>query len=144
MKPFAIAAGCLLGSGMIAGPSLAAYMPQDTAVAAQKVTAVCTGVGSSRDDPRWLSYPVRLVFANRSGQFAAGEHLALDHDGRQMAALDCDAPWLLLKLPAGRYSVTATLPREPATRQQTVAFTTGGAGSQREVGVVFPGLAANQ
>jgi hypothetical protein len=85
-----------------------------------------------------------LAFANRGGQFVAGEHFALDRDGQQMAALDCDAPWALLKLPAGRYSVTATLPREPATRQRTVAFTTTGAGSQKEVGIVFPGLAANQ
>jgi hypothetical protein len=144
MKPFALAAGCLLGLAMTAGPGVAAYMPQDTSVSARQVTAVCTGVGSSRDDPRWPSYPVRLVFANRSGQFVAGEHLTLDRDGRQMAALDCDAPWVLLKLPAGRYSVAATLPREPGTRQQTVAFATSGTGSQKEVGIVFPGLAANQ
>jgi hypothetical protein len=42
-------------------------VPQDTPTTIDGVKAVCTGVGESKNDPRWRAYPLKLVFANTKG-----------------------------------------------------------------------------
>src|SRR3954465_3328257 len=82
---------------------------QDTPTTINGVEAVCTGVGSSKDDPRWRAYPVKIVLATTGGANLANAHVSLGKGGREIAALDCDAPWILLRPASGSYSATATL-----------------------------------
>ena len=74
------------------------------------VETVCTGVGSAKDNPAWSAYPVKLVFANPAGENLAQVHVAVMQGARPVVETDCDAPWLLMKLPAGSYNVAATVP----------------------------------
>jgi hypothetical protein len=103
---------------------------QDTPMMSNGVEAVCTGVGSAKDDPRWNSYPMKVVFSNGAQEFVAGEHVTLGRGGRTLVETDCDAPWMLFKGPAGKYTVTASLP--------------GRAGSARSAGFTIDGANARQ
>ena len=62
--------------------------------------------------------------------------------GANIAEFDCQGPWVLLQLPKGMYSATATQP--DATRgPKTVKFDAGGPG-QKRIEVQFPSIAPNQ
>jgi hypothetical protein len=69
------------------------------------------GVGKeSREElaRRAGEFNVKLVFTNRSGSYVANVSVTVrDASGRVLGRLDADGPWLLLKLPAGDYSVAA-------------------------------------
>src|ERR1700712_5394632 len=82
---------------------------QDTPMTINGVEAVCTGVGSAKDDPRWAAYPIKIVLATTGGANLANAHVSLNRAGREVAGLDCDAPWILFKAPSGSYTATATL-----------------------------------
>src|ERR1700759_1147530 len=82
---------------------------QDTPVNINGVEAVCTGVGSAKDNPAWKGYPVKVVGANTGGAGLANPNLPLSQGGKEVAGLDCDAPWVLLKAPAGSYPAPATM-----------------------------------
>jgi hypothetical protein len=69
---------------------------------------VCTGIGSSsRADPRWASYPLRVEVAGADGQFLGNVEIAVERDGAALARVICGGPWILARLDAGAYSVTA-------------------------------------
>lgn len=73
------------------------------------VEYACTGIAESRSDPRWERYPLKLVFAAASGDFLANVRVKVeDASGNVALQAECDAPWLVADLPAGRYDVTAT------------------------------------
>lgn len=75
------------------------------------VQYACTGIAEARSDPRWDRYPLKLVFAGSSGNYLAGVRVKVeDASGNVALRADCDAPWLVADLPAGRYDVTATAP----------------------------------
>ena len=97
------------------------------------VETVCTGVGSAKDNPAWSAYPVKLVFANAAGQNLAQVHVAVLQGAKAVVETDCDAPWVLMKLPAGSYSVAATV----GARSGKANFTTKG-GAQQTVTVMLP------
>ena len=44
-------------------------LPQDQPVTMNGVTVLCTGTGSSKDNPEWQSYPVRVEFSSAAAQF---------------------------------------------------------------------------
>jgi hypothetical protein len=102
------------------------------------VQVVCTGVGSSKTNSRWASLPVKLVFANRRGEFTAGENVEIRQGRHAILQTSCDAPWLLLKPAAGKYEVTATLRDNNRTRRASGTFSTSGAGPQKIVTLDFP------
>ena len=72
---------------------------QDTPTTINGVETVCTGVGSAKDDLRWSAYPVKIVLATTSGANLANAHISLTKGGKEVAGLDCDAPWILFKAP---------------------------------------------
>lgn len=129
-----VAAGCALALPALTQSALAV---QDQPVTIAGIETVCTGVGSAKDDPAWNNYPVKLVFADRAGQDLAQEHIAVMQDGRPVVETDCDAPWVLMRLPAGSYSVAATIPGANGTRTANASFSTSGTG-QKTVTITMP------
>ena len=109
---------------------------QDTPVTINGVEAVCTGVGSAKDDPRWAAYPIKIVLATSGGANLANAHVTLNKGGKEVAGLDCDAPWILFKAPSGAYTATATL-IGGSGMSRTVNFTAPSSG-QKEVTITFP------
>jgi len=128
VTPLALAIGLVCAA-------TAAFAAQDTPFTAGGVTAVCTGVGSAKDNPEWSSYPVKIVLANSAGEDLAAAHFTVASGGKTLLETDCDAPWLLLKAPAGRYTATASIPDRPS---RSASFT-GGGGPQKELTITFPG-----
>ncbi len=81
-------------------------LPVDAPTRIGDLEAVCTGIGlDSRQDPRWLSYPLRVEVAGRGGQYLGDVALTVARDGKEVITVQCDGPWILLRLPAGRYQI---------------------------------------
>ena len=120
------------------------HMPMDTPVSIGSVQAVCTGVGQgAENDPRWVSFPIRLVFSNKGAQYLSGAHVDIStRGGKPVGSLDCDGPWVLLGVSPGTYRVSATLLSQPGGGTASATFTTPVFG-QKRVDLQFP-LAQNQ
>ena len=127
------AAAATLTTLVLAGEASAV---QDTPVNINGVEAVCTGVGSAKDNPAWKGYPVKVVVATSGGADLANVHLSLSQGGKEVAGLDCDAPWVLFKAPAGNYTATATMIGGSGASHSANFSTNGGA--QKEVTITFP------
>jgi len=134
ISTFAIAISVAAGTAL-ALPALTgnAFAVQDQPTTIAGIETVCTGVGSAKDNPAWTGYPVKLVFANPSGEDLAQEHISVTQDGKPVVETDCDAPWVLMKLPAGEYSVAASI----GTRTGNANFSTSGSG-QKTVTISMP------
>ncbi len=129
VAPLAVALG-------VVGAATAAFAAMDEPFTVGDVTAVCTGVGSAKDNPEWANYPVKLVLANGAGENLANAHFTVTRDGKEVLKTHCGAPWLLLKGPAGNYAATAMVAESgPATRSASFNL---GAGAQKEVTLMFP------
>ena len=111
-----------------------AFAVQDQPATIGGVETVCTGVGSAKDNPAWSGYPVKLVFANPKGEDLAQEHISVMQGGKSVVETDCDAPWVLMKLPAGQYSVAASI----GARTGNANFSTSGSGGQKTVTITMP------
>lgn len=120
--------------------SAPAFAAQDTPITANGAEAVCTGVGSAKDDPRWSAYPVKIVLATSNGANLANAQVTLTKSGQTVMQFECDAPWILFRA-AGSYSVTATLAGS-AQPARSVNFTSSGHGPQKELTLTFPAPAA--
>jgi hypothetical protein len=128
-----LAIGFPLTAVMLAGEALAV---QDTPTSINGVETVCTGVGSAKDDPRWSGYPVKVVLATAGGANLANAHVTLTKGGKEVAGLDCDAPWILFKPGAGSYTATATL-IGGSGNAHSAKFSTSGSGPQKEITITF-------
>jgi hypothetical protein len=134
----------LVLGAVLCGPLIAAAaadpLPMDSPVTMGSVETVCTGVGSGKDDPRWASYPVKVEFSNGGAQFLSGAHVKLaGASGKTMAELDCSGPWVLFKLPRGKYNVSATI--DNVTHSASFSPPDHG---QKRVELQFPNMKANQ
>lgn len=114
---------------------------QDQPIQSGGVEAVCTGVGSAKDDPRWAAYPVKIVLATQNGANLANAHITIRKGGQAALQFDCDAPWVLVKAPSGSYGATAALVSDAAV-SRSVNFSTTGSGPQKELTLMFPVPAA--
>ncbi len=110
-------------------------IPMDQPVTVSGVDTVCTGIGAdAQHDPRWGAYPIRIEFSNGAAQYLSGAHVELaTAEGKQLAALDCDGPWVLFKLAPGRYKVTATLSGQPGGGTSSAVFSPPASGQKRVV-----------
>ena len=133
ISTFAVVIAVVAG-GAMAWPMTQAMAVQDQPVSIGGVESVCTGVGSAKDNPAWSSYPVKLVFANPKGEDLAQEHISVMQGGKSVVETDCDAPWVLMKLPAGSYSVAASI----GARTGNASFSTSGSGGQKTVTITMP------
>jgi len=126
-------AAIVLAATMMA-PTMPQPMAMDTPVSFGGVEAVCTGVGSAKDDPRWKGYPVKIVLATTGGADLANAHITLARGGQTLVETDCDAPWILFKTTPGQYTATATL-IGGSGQSHSASFTSGSA--QKEVTITF-------
>jgi hypothetical protein len=86
--------------------SLAMDMPTDVA----GIETVCTGVSlDARQDPRWAAYGLKVEIAGAGGKYLGSEKVALGKGGQSLLEVTCDGPWLLFRLPPGRYDVEAKI-----------------------------------
>ena len=139
MLKYCAVAGLVLA---ISAPALADPMPMDSPVQVNGLDTVCTGIGESKDDPRWTSYPIRIEFSNGGAQYLSGASVTVSHGGKSIAQFDCPGAWVLLKGPAGAYRVDASIDGSPA-KPQNARFTMG-SGKQKRIILRFSDFQANQ
>jgi hypothetical protein len=98
------------------------HVPLDGERVIGGVAVACTGIGQTKNDPKWLAYPVRVEFADPTRAYLAGENLTLfGPDGAAILEVSCEGPWVLLKLPPGRpYKVSAVAAGEGPTPQSAI------------------------
>ena len=132
MRSFLLSVTPLAVALAAVGLATAAYAAQDQPFTSNGVTAVCTGVGSAKDNPEWSSYPIKLVLANSAGENLADAHFSISRNGATVLETDCDAPWLLIKAPPGQYTATALV----GQASRSTSFTAG-KGPQKELTLMF-------
>jgi hypothetical protein len=100
----------------------AVTVPLDGEMVLGGVGVACTGIGGTKDDPKWLAYPVRLEFSNAQREYLIGATVTIaDAKGADILTATCGGPWLLLKLPdAAAYRVTAKLNDGKTSKPQMV------------------------
>jgi hypothetical protein len=117
----------LLGLLMTSPLEAATRLPVDTPSTVGDLEAVCTGVGlDSRQNPDWTVYPLKIEVAGQGGQYLGDTTLTLSQDGKELAAVKCDGPWILFRIPPGRYQLQAET--EGKTIQSPAFVPTGGQG----------------
>ena len=134
MRNFLVSLTPLVVALGVVGAATAAFAVQDQPFTQNGITAVCTGVGSSKDNPEWASYPVKIVLANDAGENLADAHFQVTRNGETVLETGCDAPWLLIKGPPGSYAAMATV----GEMSRTTRFTMASSG-QKELTLMFPG-----
>jgi hypothetical protein len=112
-------------------------MAVDRPVAMSGVEMACTGIGDTRNDPKWSAYPIRVEFSNAKNEYMTDALIALvDAKNEVVVVVRCDAPWLLLKPPPGTYAVYAHLV-ESGAQPRSARFTVPTHGQKRVV-LQFP------
>ncbi len=137
-------AAAALFAVLFAGAAQADSLPMDQPITMDGIETVCTGIGSAKDDPRWMTYPVRVEFSNGGAQYLAGAHVVLSGGGRTLASFDCIGSWVLFKLPKGSYKVEATLTGQQNGGPRSAPFVTTGEPPQKRVVIQFAHIAPNQ
>jgi hypothetical protein len=98
----------LFASAFGIAPALAAEsLIPDQAVMIDGIETVCTGTSlANRLNPKWRSYTLRVEFAGKGGQYLGNEQIRVT--GNEFdASVQCQGPWLLMKLPSGSYHIAA-------------------------------------
>jgi hypothetical protein len=125
-------------------PAMADRLPMDRPITINGITTVCTGIGEeAQTDPRWKAYSTRVEFSNGGAQYLAGAHVVLKKNGAELLSVDCSGAWVLFQLPAGRYSVTATLLYHKNQPPRSASFSPPASGQKRVV-LEFPGVNPNE
>lgn len=124
------------------GPAFADPMSMDKPVQMNGLETVCTGVGETKDDPQWLSYPIRIEFSNGGAQYLSGATVRISHGSDPVTTLDCPGAWVLLKGAPGQYRVDVTIDNSSA-RAVNASFRMG-SGGQKRIVLRFPDFQPNQ
>lgn len=128
----------------LATPALADHLPMDRPITINGITTVCTGIGEdAQHDPRWKAYPIRVEFSNGGAQYLAGAHVVLKKDMTDLVSIDCSGSWVLFQLPAGDYTVTASLLYHPNQPARSASFSPPAKGQKRVV-LEFKGVNPNE
>lgn len=103
-----ILVGLILGSPSAALAQELGALSPDTPTRAANIEVVCTGVGlDARQNPAWADYPLKIEVAGRGGQYLGDVHLSLSQKDKALVTLTCGGPWILFRVPTGRYQVEA-------------------------------------
>lgn len=112
-------------------------LPVDAETTVAGVPVACTGVGQTRLEARWQAYDVRVEVSNAANEYLVGGAVTVkDRKGAQVLAVTCDAPWILMQLPPGAYTIEGRIAGSSA-RPRSAAFHTPKAGQMRLV-LQFP------
>jgi hypothetical protein len=124
----------ILISSLVLGLGLRAHA-DDEEKTQNGIKYACTGVGDAKDDPKWANYAAKLMFTTGGRAYVSYVQVKIkDASGKVVLVTDCDAPWLVMNLQPGTYSVTATALKKYI---KTVSFTVGG-GKQSSLAIRFP------
>jgi hypothetical protein len=126
----------------IVAPALADPLPMDRPIQMNGLETVCTGIGETKDDPRWKTYPIRIEFSNGAAQYLSGATVKINQGGNTIATLDCPGAWVLLKGAPGVYRVDATIDGSQA-KPVNAPFKMG-SGAQKRIVLRFPDIQPNQ
>ena len=121
-------------------PQRGQVLPIDRPTLVNGIETVCTGIDSdSRSNPSWAAYPLRLEFAAGGRAYVSREQVTITGSA---ASLDvqCPGAWVLAKLPAGKYRVTATV-ESGVTKSANVSVPKSG---QARVVLHFPEVPAGE
>jgi hypothetical protein len=134
-----IAAALMIATSGPAAGEDATPIPLDTATTIAGVGVGCTGIGQTKDDPKWLAYPVRVELADAQHNYLTGEVMTLTApSGKALLTVSCEGPWLLLKLPdAGSYKVDVRLTEEETAAPRSAVVKSPTHGQTRFV-ITFP------
>lgn len=141
MNPF-VFAGCFAIAGVLAcataRASDVAALPADQPTTLNGIDVACTGVGDeAQSDPRWPAYGVRIEFADGRAEYLSDVDVNVSNaKGATLFQTRCDSPWLLAKLPPGKYTVSGTVEGRVT---HTTKFTAPRSGQARII-VRFPEL----
>ena len=136
-KQIVLAAAIVPLTYLTGGPAAA---QSDPILEQNGVRYACTGIAESAQDPRWKSFPLKLVFATEPvGALLSGVRARIQAPGGgQVLAAHCpDSPWLMAGLAPGRYRVTASI---EGRFVRSVSITIR-AGKQSYVVIRFPAAA---
>lgn len=104
--------------------ALAQSLPIDAPVTVAGIETVCTGIGlDARTDPRWLAYGLKVEIAGPGGAYLADEQVTIRKGGADLISVRCGAPWMLFRLPPGRYAVEARIGGQTASSAAFVPAT---------------------
>lgn len=116
----------------------AQLLTHNTPTEVNGVETVCTGIDSdTRKDPRWAAYPLRLEFAAGNRAYVSNETVNITNAQGSVLHVQCPGAWVLAKLPAGKYSVTASVEGTTKTASVNVPRT-----GQARVVMHFPEVPA--
>ena len=134
----ASAAALALGLGPVVAFAQPVRVPLDQEATVGGVGVGCTGIGQTKNDPKWRAYPVKLEFADAQRALLANEVVTVSAGGgAPVLEVACEGPWVLLKLPPGKaYHVEASLAQSSA--QPRSASVTAPAHGQATFVLTFP------
>ena len=125
---------------------------EDTPKAIDGIETVCDGITiENRNDPKWRAYSLRMEFAGKGGQYLGGETVSVKGEELDVS-VTCQGPWVLMKLPAGSYHISADVPdaghremnvRVSATGQHVAMFSFPNAGGEVTRRIEAPRVASN-
>lgn len=129
----AMAVLALSPAAALAQEPLVTMVPLDSETTINGVGVACTGIGQTREDPRWQAYPVRIEVSDAQNAYLAGAVVQVrTQAGMPLLAAECDGPWLLVKLAKGRYLAEARVDGSPA-RPRSAPFAAPATGQVRVV-----------
>jgi hypothetical protein len=68
-------------------------LPVDRGVSIAGIPVACTGVGETRQDPRWADYPVRVEFSDAQAKYLTDAQVVLiDAKGKALFRVSCAPP----------------------------------------------------
>ncbi|MFO1462578.1 MAG: hypothetical protein U1F66_02290 [bacterium] len=127
-------------AGSLLSFSVDAQVAQDQELTYKDLKFACTGVAESKEDPRWSKYSTKLMFTTGGRAYVSYIQLSVkDASGNLVFETDCDAPWILVDLKPGKYSVTATAVKKYT---KNVSLTVG-SGKQTELAIRFPEISGD-
>jgi hypothetical protein len=82
----------------------------DTPTTVSGIVSVCTGVGDTAEhDPRWNTYPLKVVIAGKGGQYLGDADVTVISGNKPVVAVHCGGPWVLFQLMPGKYRVIGAM-----------------------------------
>lgn len=117
-----------------------AQVTQDQELTYKDLKFACTGVAESKEDPRWGKYSTKLMFTTGGRAYVSYIQLSIkDAQGTLVFETECDAPWIVVDLKPGKYSLSAT-----AIKKYTKTATLNvGSGKQSELAIRFPEISGD-